>query len=355
MSLVKISRETDLTYGNMPDDVFQYITSQMRHGDDGGPLFEIDAPNSLVVSELLKSAVVDISNGIKRPVISITGNIMSVSAENIVTTNDNHPDPEYAIDRGEVNCDDEEDDEEGDVEGGDDEGGDDEGEDDEGEDDENCRCISAPPVPIILKIDGNERQMLAIAMENQTTIDAKHLSEKIKELDKLWTKVIGMRREITAMTTSIENNPLITEIINAVEELRASDNLIDDIFWADGFVVMKTKELITDNLIEGKRRIIGKMHIKINLKPLLADSTSVSSPVEIKNMDRIYKCGDEIWHCGHVFHREVCWGNMQDQLVKAFEERDLLALSEVIIRFIKNPNPADEWGEHLKYWPEVTN
>ena len=91
------------------------------------------------------------------------------------------------------------------------------------------------------------------------------------------------------------------------------------------------------------------MHIKINIKPLVSSSTSVEDPIIIRNIDRI--C--ENFHCGHVYGDEICWGNMHEQLIDAFESRDVWALSEVIIRFIKNPNPTDSWGKHLKYWPKA--
>ena len=156
------------------------------------------------------------------------------------------------------------------------------------------------------------------------------------------------------MAGGIEGNPIIGSLIDDVLTLKNdTENLIDDVFFTDGFIVLRTKELDTDIEIDGHKRKIGRMQIRINLKPLVSDSTSVEDPIIIKNIDRVFNSDDGIFHCGHVQGDEVCWGNMHEQLVSAFESRDVCTLSEVIIHFIKNPNPSDAWGSHLKHWPTV--
>jgi len=339
--LIMIDKNIGVTYQNISQGIFPLMRSDLRLRSDGSATFEIENNSFREVFELIKNidqnSILDfdqhnnicIIKKIDQEDVDRIETLLTTSPTESTTCSSNseeannrhmHPPP---ILRTSSNSEE--------------------------------ACVQAPPIPRILRIDGNERQMIAIAMENETTIEARHLSEKINELNKLWTKVIGLRREISILTGGIDNNPIINSLISDVQSLKNDvENLIDDAFFTDGFIILITKELNTDIEIEGNRRKIGRMQIKINLKPLISNSTSVSDPITINNIDRVYKRDDSsIFQCGHVFNNEICWGNMEDQLINAFESMDVLALSEVIIRFIKNPNPTDSWGKHLKFWPTI--
>ncbi len=197
--------------------------------------------------------------------------------------------------------------------------------------------------------------MVAATLENEVSSLARNLRDKQRRFEREWTKVINLKRAIDDATAPIESHPIISSMISQVSELSRNENLIEQIYFIDGFVIVKTKELITENAIEGHRRVIGKMQIKINLKPVIGNSSECADPVIIKNLDRKYYDGNTHWECGHTPSggRGMCWGTAWEMLFHSMADRDLGAIIETIIRFIKNPNPADAWGRHIKHWPEA--
>jgi len=194
--------------------------------------------------------------------------------------------------------------------------------------------------------------MIATTLESEISNLARNLQDKQAKFARDWTKVINLKREIDEATAPVEGHPLIAGLISQVNELREADNLIDEIFFIEGFVVVKTKELITDNEIEGHRRKIGRMMIKVDLKPIVGSSSESVNPIEIKNLDRQYFDGSKSWECGHVPSTSgMCWGTAWEQLFNAMALRDIPSVIEVVIRFIKNPNIADSYGRHIPNWP----
>ena len=200
--------------------------------------------------------------------------------------------------------------------------------------------------------EGNILTMIATTLESEISNLARNLQDKQAKFARDWTKVINLKREIDEATAPVEGHPLIAGLISQVNELREADNLIEEIFFIEGFVIVKTKELITDNEIEGHRRKIGRMMIKVDLKPIVGSSSESVNPIEIKNLDRQYFDGSKSWECGHVPSTSgMCWGTAWEQLFNAMALRDIPSVIEVVIRFIKNPNIADSYGRHIPNWP----
>jgi len=151
------------------------------------------------------------------------------------------------------------------------------------------------------------------------------------------------------------NDAIVAKLKQHIRELKENqDNLIELIEVSDDCVWVETKEIVTDEAIEGHKRLIGRMAIRIDMAPIVGEATSSAHPVKITNLDRRFNTGEgSMWECGHVSSPdEICWGTGFEQLFDAFASRDLHAILDVIIRFIKNPNLADGWGSHVAQWPE---
>jgi hypothetical protein len=192
-------------------------------------------------------------------------------------------------------------------------------------------------------------------MENNRTNDVAMLAEKTRTFNEGWTRLLNLKREIEETTRAICEDPMISNLIGQVREIKENnDNLVDDIYFHDKHIVFITKNLVTDGEYLGYRRNIGRIECKISLKPLVGSASSEQNPIKIKNLDRRYYGDGRDWECGHVSKDYgICMGTIsEDQLFAAMQSRDLHSVVEVIIRFIKNPNQADSWGAHIINWPE---
>lgn len=203
----------------------------------------------------------------------------------------------------------------------------------------------------------DEAAIMAITelMESNRTNEAKTLHDKVREYNNLWTSLINKKRAIDELTLVINQDPIINGLMTQVREISQQDNLIERIFFLGKDIVFITKELVTDGEFGGYRRVIGRMECKIGLKALVGKSSQTEAPLSITNLDRKYRDDEgKVWDCGHVSKdMGLCMGTVgQEQLLAAYQSRDLHSIIEVVIRFIKNPNPADSWGEHIVNWPE---
>jgi len=197
-------------------------------------------------------------------------------------------------------------------------------------------------------------QMIAALMENEKTSMAKNLHDMIEQYNREMTKILNLGRKISEATREIEGDPIIGGLLEEAEELRRQNENVEDVYFANNSVIVKTRELVTDGEFDGSRRLIGRMKLTIDLKPVVGKSSQSNRPVQIENLDRVYSGGGtSIYHCGHVLNKSVCLGTIgQEQMLQALEHRDLSSIVEVIIRFIKNPNPGDSWASHITRWPE---
>ena len=199
--------------------------------------------------------------------------------------------------------------------------------------------------------DDQALAMIAGTLENELSNLGRNLHDKVNEYSILWSRAIKLKREIDEIRSPIQDNPIISNLISQVNDLRSADNMIDEIFFVDGFIIARTKQIVTDNQIEGSKRLIGRMEIKLNLKQI-SGNAQVRNVITLRNMDRRYYDGHRFWECAHApSDNSVCWGSGWEQLFNAILSRELPAIIEVIIKFIKNPNPTDIWGSHIKYWP----
>jgi len=213
-----------------------------------------------------------------------------------------------------------------------------------------------PSSPFVaVEVDRNTVSIfIASKMEDKITSSAKVLESKILELNKFMTRILNLRREITELTDEVNSNPIVDSLIEEAKQLTEEDNLVERAFFTKDLFVITTKNLSTDNIIDGYRRDIGQMAITVELKCLVNKiSSEHANPVKIFNLTRQYFDGENYWQCGHVKAGFVCWGNAIEPLFEAIEKRDLLLIADIIIRFIKNPDPQDMWGQYIKGFPTI--
>lgn len=201
-----------------------------------------------------------------------------------------------------------------------------------------------------------ERESVYVAiarlLEDDSTNRAKQLVDASNTFNRLFRELLIMKRNIKLMEHDVQSHPVIKDIIQQVEKIKEHTK-IDDAYFTDKQIVIVTKTLITDEEIEGAKRLIGKMRLGISLNSFFAPKalTDVDSVITINNLTHRYNSGQRIWECGHVDSSGVkCIGNTYDFLFEAFVNRDLEYIVESLIRFITSPNEKDSWGSHMANW-----
>lgn len=216
---------------------------------------------------------------------------------------------------------------------------------------------------LILPIEREKYEaILASKLNNDLAGRARILSDKLGLFSRKWNELCVLQGEINELRAPIAGNPVISRILNTIDSLNNNDqNLVEKIFIsADGnYIIIRTKELTTTEKIEGYRRIIGHMEISVSMNNFFLKPSQNVYPIRIRNLDREYIINEsdaDGFQCGHVrLNGEVCMGNAAEMIFNACKSQDLETLVEILIRFIRQPDPDDCWGQHLKYWPEVNN
>jgi len=188
-----------------------------------------------------------------------------------------------------------------------------------------------------------------------TSSNSKFLLEKVIQFEKQMSALTALQREIDNLRSDVTKHPIIEKLMTQVVEMNEHPmSYIDCVYFTENNVMIKTKELVTDIEIEGCKRIIGRMEIRISIKSLIS-TNSEESIVKIFNLDRTCNNNcDDTFQCGHVLNDgHVCWGTAFEPLFKAMCLADLSQIAEIAVRFIRNPNPDDAWAHHLVAWPKV--
>lgn len=213
--------------------------------------------------------------------------------------------------------------------------------------------IGPSDIPADIKIE-RESVYAAIArlLEDDSTNRAKQLLETKNQFDKMFRELLIMKRNIKLMEHDVQEHPIIKSIIDQIEEVKRH-KLINDVYFTDKQIIIITEPLITDDEIEGERRLVGTMRIGIALSAFFSPKalTDVDSVITIHNLTHRYNTGSRIWECGHVdSNGSKCIGNTYDFLFEAFVERNLEYIAESLLRFLTSPNESDSWGAHMKNW-----
>jgi hypothetical protein len=192
--------------------------------------------------------------------------------------------------------------------------------------------------------------ILASKMSNNSSAKAKLLMDKIYQYNQCMGSIITLQNEINRLSADVNKDPIITKLLPVIDKLKSADNMIEDIFFNKDYLVIQTKDIITNPLSDGKRRKIGKMEFYINLECMLG-ITPNRFPIIIRNRTRE---DDNVQQCGHVnYLGQSCFGSWLESILKAFNSYDIEQLIDILIRFVKTPNEEDSMGEPIRNWPIV--
>ena len=200
----------------------------------------------------------------------------------------------------------------------------------------------------------NAPEIIASGMSSDLSSKAKLLLEEVEIHNKIMTQLIESAKKIDKLRAPIEDHPDIKSIVKQSIELITGDNKIDNILFTPKLIIVKTKELVTSDKIDGTKRIIGKMEFRISLAAFIGEQHNDSS-VLIRNCDRelVYRSGAG-YHCGHApINGKICWGNAWEPVYDSFVNVDLHLLVDILVRFVTNPNIDDIWGSHMCHWPSA--
>jgi len=183
---------------------------------------------------------------------------------------------------------------------------------------------------------------------------AKLYTDKVRVYNDLMSRLTGIQREIRALSDKLSSDEVVKKIVDGLEWISRNCPSMESYKLTRSHIVITTTELSTDNAIEGHVRKLGKFAILINLAGLAGSFEAASSErvlVRIFNLTRTHNHGDN-WMCGHVQGNGIaCFGNATSMLIDAFAASDVFQVLDIVLRFIRNPDPNDQWGEQMKCWP----
>lgn len=192
--------------------------------------------------------------------------------------------------------------------------------------------------------------IIASKLDNSTSNTSKMLSDKIIQYNKLMGSLIILQNEITRLSRIIGSDVVISKLMSEVEKLRATDNIVEEVFFTSNHMVIRTKDIVTDPLSDGRRRKVGKMDFIIDISVMVGIQDSGRNPIYIRNRTR--SCRE--LECGHVGHSGLpCFGTWTEPIMKAMKDCDIVQLFEILVRYVRQPNLGDCMGRPMLKWPIV--
>lgn len=213
---------------------------------------------------------------------------------------------------------------------------------------------------------GREKSLIAMSFQNDLTSSATLVAEKVREINKLMSRLAILNNELKVHMEPIEQNPLIVSVIDQVNTLNESasnpNSPIESAYIGDdGKIVIITKNLQTEVLGDNTVRNLGSMEIVLNSRAVFSEAAATAAtPVEIRNLTVFAKDShNRSWQCGHAFISDggdsnVCFGGAIDPILRSLLEKNIAFFAELLIRFIKNPNINDAWGKFIRCFPIVS-
>lgn len=207
------------------------------------------------------------------------------------------------------------------------------------------------------RIEGSViHKSIATLLMDESVNHVKNVEDARIEFNKLWSKLIILKRDMLLAQSKIDGHPIIKKILDQIPQVDSHAD-VAEVYFTEKELVVITNELITAEKWDGAKRKIGKMRFGIGLTAFFSPqpNTNVEEIVSIKNLTQLYCDGCTIWECGHVTSDGCkCVGTAFEMLFDAFVNRDIEYIVETLIRFITEPNKDDSWGRHMNKWPEAT-
>ena len=203
--------------------------------------------------------------------------------------------------------------------------------------------------------------LLAKCMFNQLSNNSSIILQRVSDLNKLMMKTVILRNEIDILMKPVKANEKIANILDQIKVINAESAVagswIESVYInTDGYVIVATKPLVTENLGDGTTRKIGRIQIKFNSCIILAESSSLvasaNNPIIIKNLDGFVQNDEGNWNCGHSrYNGDTCFGNVFPQIHQALLDKNLAMAIELIVRYLRNPEINDAWGKYILGFP----
>jgi hypothetical protein len=207
---------------------------------------------------------------------------------------------------------------------------------------------------------------IAKTLRNNVSTQAGMVSSKLAELDKIMKRSLILQNEINLLMKPVVENEKVQRIKAQIEQLNSYGGDIKKVYIAadTSDLIILTNRLRSDPITDERGRTqifdIGEMQINLSLMLLLCETdpgSTAGRPVRIKNLTHQYCInngnGNSKWECGHVREGEICFGNVFAQIHQALIAKNIILVVELIIRFIKNPDPNDAWGSKILNFPKI--
>jgi len=207
---------------------------------------------------------------------------------------------------------------------------------------------------------------IAKTLRNNVSTQAGMVSSKLAELEKIMRRSLIIQNEINLLMKPVVENEKVQRVKAQIDQLSAYGGDIKKVYIAadTGDLIILTNRLRSDPITDDRGRTqifdIGEMQINLSLMLLLCETdpgSTAGRPVKIKNLTHQYCInngnGNSKWECGHVREGEICFGNVFAQIHQALIAKNIILVVELIIRFIKNPDPNDAWGSKILNFPKV--
>lgn len=109
----------------------------------------------------------------------------------------------------------------------------------------------------------------------------------------------------------------------------------------EGSIEIRTVPLVTEWLEDGTKRKLGKYSLVFN--------TVNSYGPYVRALEQLSTRG---WPHPHIRgDNDACWGNFSTAVAQLYAEHEYAALTDLVIKFLENPNVHDDWGAAIFEWP----
>jgi hypothetical protein len=108
-------------------------------------------------------------------------------------------------------------------------------------------------------------------------------------------------------------------------------------------MVVKTIPIISQWLDDGTRRELGEYEVWFYTQADEGDSS-----IGLRNLTQPQRWGPHPHATGEF---SICWGNVATAVSMLVSEHEYSAATEIILRFLGEPNSTDDWGRHVYDWP----
>lgn len=204
-----------------------------------------------------------------------------------------------------------------------------------------------------------QKVLIAKSMRNGLSSSANVINEKITSLNALMAKTLILQNEISVLMEPIESNTKVSFITDQIREINQAvraDSIVKSAYInTAGNISILTNRVYTERLEDETIRDIGDLEIIIVSTAILSETTTtVDSPIQIKNLTHILDNDDGTWTCGHARAQgSICFGNVYPQIHRALSDKNIMLVIELLIKFIRNPNIRDPWGKQILGFPIV--